>query len=84
MSSGPLMFVKKLYRCFIQSSAVSNVLTFGMTCWGGNAFKPDHKNRLDKTTRSHRGGLVGRRQERYSLSSTDDKNLRTILAENTN
>ena len=57
------MSVEKFYRCFMQSSAISSVLTFGMTCWGGNAFKADRKNRLDKTIRRHRGGLVGTKQE---------------------
>ena len=56
------MSVEKFYRCFLQSSTISNVLTFGMTCWGGNAFKSD-KNRLSLQNNQKAGGLVGRRQE---------------------
>ena len=79
------MSVEKFYRCFMQSSAISSVLTFGMTCWGGNAFKADRKNRLDKTIRRPPRWVGGdkARKYRHSLSSIDDKNMRTILAENT-
>ena len=56
------MSVEKFYRYFIQSSTISSVSTFGMTCWGGNAFKPD-KNRLSRQNSHKAGGLVGRKQE---------------------
>ena len=50
------------------TATISNVLTFGMTCWGGNASKQD-KNRLDNNTKKA-GGVGTRKQEkhRHSLS----------------
>ena len=77
------MSVEKFYRYFIQSSTISSVSAFGMTCWGGNAFKPDKK--LNRQNSHKAGGLVGTekaRKYRHSLSSIDDKNPTTILAEN--
>ena len=80
------MSVEKFYRCFMQSSTISSVLTFGMTCLGGNAFKPDRKNRLTKQSEGTDSRWVGgekARKYRHSLSSIDDKIPRTILSENT-
>ena len=56
------MSVEKFYICFTQSSTISSVLTLGLTCWGGNTFKPD-KNRLSRQNNQKAGELVGRRQE---------------------
>ena len=46
-------------QMFIQHTN-SSVLTFGMTCWDGNASKQD-KNRLDNNIEKA-DGVVGRRQ----------------------
>jgi len=43
------------------ATTVSSVLTFGMTCWGGNASKQG-KNWLNKNIKKA-GGVVRRRQE---------------------
>ena len=65
------------------TATFSSVLTFGMSCWGGNASKQD-KNRLDKNTKKA-GDVVGRRQE--SINTVYHRlvtnKLRTILADET-
>ena len=65
------------------TATISGVLTFGMTCWGGNASKQD-KNRVDRNSQKAGfwGGGEKARKHRHSLSSTSDK-LRTVVADET-
>ena len=43
------------------TSIVRSIMTFGLTCWGGNVTKQD-RNRLDKQIKKA-GGVVGRQQD---------------------
>ena len=50
----------KILQMFF-TSVVSSVMTFGLSCWGGNVTKRD-RDRLDKIIKKA-GGVVGRKQD---------------------
>ena len=51
---------QKILQMFY-TAVIGSVLTFGMSCWGGNLSKQD-KGRLDKLIRKA-GGVIGRKQD---------------------
>ena len=57
-----------ILNCFIRT-IISSVVTFAMTCRGGNASKQD-KNRLSKNVKNA-GGVMGRWQESTDTAMTD-------------
>ena len=65
------------------TATIGSVLSFGLTCWGGNMTQQD-RNRLDKNIKKA-GGVVGRSQENidatYTRLVTD--RLQTILSDET-
>ena len=65
-----MFYCLRKFRCFdvheyilqtFHAATISSVLTFGMTCWGGNASKQG-KNRLDKNTKKA-GGVFLRKKK---------------------
>ncbi len=58
------------------SSIISSVLTYGLTCWGGNMTKQD-RNRLDKLIKKA-SGVVGKTQD--SIGQTYHKRVMNKLS----